>query len=153
MALFFLAFVLLISALFIESQATPKQTSQAVYAPGTQIVSGKAQFQIDKVSYSAGSEHLKAPNGKQYVIVDVTIKNISKEPIDVLPANDTYIKDAAGNVSYLSPVGLDNPFRAGKLMADDTIKGQLSFLAAKDTPLKFYIDAIWGGSLISIAIN
>jgi hypothetical protein len=153
LVLFVSSFVFLVAALQIESATTPKQTTQALYTPGSQIVSGKAQFQIDNITYSNGSSHFAAPEGKQYLILSFTLKNVSKETISILPANDTYVKDSNGNVYSLSPVGLDNPFRAGELLPGDTITGQLSYLVPKDTPLKLYIDALWSGSLIAIAVK
>lgn len=61
LACFALSFVFLVAALQAESATVPKQTTQAVYVPGSQVVSGKTQFQIDKVSYSNGSSHFAAP--------------------------------------------------------------------------------------------
>jgi hypothetical protein len=150
LVLFAVSAMLLTAAIYAT---VPHKTRQAMYQPGSEIVNGQARFSIKNITYSAGTSRFTAPANMHYVIFDFTIENTSNKPIAVLPANDTYMKNQEGVVSFLTPYGLENPFRAGDLLPHEKITGQLSYLVHKNETQKLYIDAVWSGALIAIAIN
>ncbi len=125
----------------------------AGYQPGTSITMGATNTKLDSVTSADGTSIFKAPAGKHYLIIELSVKNISEKPINVFPSSDTYVKDVSGTVAYLTPYSLAQPFRAGQLLPGDTIKGQLSYLVAKDTVQKLYIDAIWSGGVVTFAVQ
>ena len=132
---------------------TPHKTHQTLYKQGSEIVNGQAKFSITDLSYSNGSGIYSAPTEKHYAIFSFNVENISDKPINILPSTDIYMKNGNGDVSFSTPYGLEKPFRAGELMPHEKINGQLSFLVAKNEAQKLYIDAVWSGALIAIAIN
>jgi hypothetical protein len=69
-----------------------------------------------------------------------------------LPAADTYLKDTSGNVVYLTPFELSQPFRSGELLPGEQIQGQLSYLVKKSKSYALYIDSTWSGRLIEIKL-
>jgi hypothetical protein len=150
LVLFAISVVLLTAAVY---SAVPHKTRQAVYQPGTEIVNGQAKFSIKNLTYTNGEGRFVAPANKHYAIFDFTVENTSSKTIAILPANDTYMKNTAGVVSFLTPYGLENPFRAGDLLPHEKITGQLSYLVNKNESQKLYVDAVWSGALIAIAIN
>ncbi len=126
---------------------------QTAFHSGQAISLGSATMRISNLTYSDGSGHFIAPAGKHYLIVDLTVKNYSDAPINVLPSNDTYVKDSAGRVVYLTPYEVSQPFRAGELLPGETITGQLSYLVPKSGQLNYYIDAIWSGGVVPIKVQ
>ncbi len=150
LVLFAVSVILLTAALYA---GVPHKTRQAVYQAGSEVVNGQAKFSINNLTYSDGTSRFTAPPNKHYVIFDFTVENTSDKPITILPANDTYMKNQEGVVSFLTPYGLENPFRAGDLLPHEKITGQLSYLVDMNESQKLYIDAVWSGALIAIAIN
>lgn len=149
----FVALVFLSVGLYAFKQAQPTGYIQGVYALGTPIVAGEATAIINNVRYDQGHRPFEAPSGKQYIIVDTTFQNNTEKPIAILPSNQTYIKDTSSTVYYLSPMGLEEPFRAGELLPGDKIRGELSYLVPKDTAYTLYIDAIWSGGVVSVTLR
>ena len=126
---------------------------QVPLRPGHKINMGSATMTVGSINYNNGSGHFAAPNDRHYLILNLTVKNYGEKPIHVLPSSDTYIKDTEGNVTYLTPYAVEHPFRAGELSPGEQITGQLSFLVPKTAKLTFYIDSIWSGGVIPIAIK
>ena len=89
------------------NQGASKQVPLSI---SSEIRSGDVTILVDNLRYEDGKKPFIAPNGKKYLILDFTIKNRSDSPKSILPASDTYIKDSAGNVYYLSPYVIQNPF-------------------------------------------
>ena len=150
--------VLLVFALQAEHRSTANlrhvAVSQVPFEANQNINMGSATLRVSNVTYADGSAHFSAPAGMHYLILDLAVKNYSDKPINVLPASDTYVKASDGKAIYLTPYELASPFRSGELSPGEQITGQLSYLvptAAKS--LKFYVDAIWSGGVVPIAIK
>ena len=153
--------ILLMSALLLMQayrveKRTPKPQPKAVsaqgFAIGQKIAMGTSEVTVDSVTYTDGSDHFKAPSGSRYAIVSISITNPSDTPFNMLPANDTYVKSEAGDLAYLSPVGLDVPYRAGEILHGETIKGQLSYLVNSNTHYAFFVDASWSGGVMKFML-
>lgn len=151
-----MSIILLITAVIVQRHT---QTNQILPAPavgygvGEVVPVGSAEVQVAKITFSNGQPGFTAPADKRYLIVELTVKNNANQPIDVLPSSDTYIKNTAGHVSYLTPYGLKQPFRAGKLLPGEQITGQLSYLTAKKGSLKLFVDSIWSGGVIPFKVQ
>jgi hypothetical protein len=155
-SLLLLALGLSFSAVIINRQSQKKAVPINQFSGvkiGTPVTMGVSTMELTKVSFSDGQPGFTAPEGKHYVIVDLLIKNNADHPINVLPSSDTYIKNEAGKVSYLTPFVVDQPFRAGGLLPGEQIKGQLSYLVDKTVSLKLFIDSIWSGGVVSFKIQ
>ena len=153
-AMLLVSSALLISAVRVQNQSEFQHGVKAKpFTVGSAIQMGTVDVSVEKVSYSPGQRSFTAPAGKKYMIVDFYVKNRSDKPIQVLPSKDTYLKDSRGNVVYLSPAILDNPFRSGELLPGEQIKGQLSYLVSQDTKYTLYIDAPWSGGVLPVAID
>jgi hypothetical protein len=150
-AILLLAMVLLSIAIHTErcGQASTKTTAFSV---GQQIISGQGTITISTVKHSSGSAHFKAPADSEYLILNLKVNNNGTKPINVLPAADTYLKDTSGNVVYLTPFELSQPFRSGELLPGEQIQGQLSYLVKKSKSYALYIDSTWSGRLIEIKL-
>jgi hypothetical protein len=155
----FIGSVILFAASLLTLAAALHVTRQPIASParpfeaGQTITMGSATISISHISYSGGSPGFTAPAGKRYLTLDFTVHNNSAKSVNVLPATDTYVKDQAGNVVYLTPYALVRPFRAGELPPGEQVAGQLSYLVPKSTPVTFYVDAVWSGGVIPIRVN
>lgn len=114
---------------------------------------GVVSLKVSDVKTSNGVGPFVAPEDKEYILLTLTVKNRSDKPIQVLPSTDTYVKDQAGNVSYLTPFALEAPLRAGELLPGEVIKGDVSYMVDKSSTNKFYVDASWSGAVIPFSLN
>ncbi|HET6925189.1 MAG TPA: DUF4352 domain-containing protein [Candidatus Saccharimonadales bacterium] len=153
--LFVLAATLLVLALASEHHQAQVRSAaaQSGYPLGTTLSAGVVTVRPVSVTYDPGEGVFEAPTGKEYAIIDFSVMNRSAAPISVLPTADTYVKDAGGHVIYLTPDTLDAPFHAGELPPGETVRGQLSFLVPRSGPLKFYVDAIWSGGVLTYKLR
>ncbi|MCA9325824.1 DUF4352 domain-containing protein [Candidatus Saccharibacteria bacterium] len=151
---FLLAVLLLAWTLAIQYSSNTNSVSAAKPLETNQMIrTGNVDLKIRNVRFIKGSGMFAAPAGKQYVVFDLWVQNISDKPIQVLPSTDTYMKTMTGDVSYLSPYKLSNPFKAGELPSGEAIHGELSYIIPQDTSVNLYLDANWSGSVIPIAIQ
>lgn len=125
--------------------------SGAPFILGQDVTMGAATMKLSNPTYTDGTGIFAAPEGKHYLILDFSVKNVSDKSINVMPASDTYVKAANGTLGYLTPYTLENPLRAGELLPGETINGQLSYLVNKNTDELFYVDSIWSGAVVKIA--
>lgn len=143
----------LCASLFIYQASKPKVYEYGIYKTGTPISAGLATVTINSINYDQGSSVFKAPAGKHYIVLDTTFKNNSDKSISIFPSTQTYLKDNSGHVYYLSPSTLEDPFKAGELLPNDIITGQLSYLVPVGSNYTFYIDSIWSGGVVSARLN
>lgn len=142
--------------LLISFQLAPRTTQRTSYAGlklNTPVTTSVATVTVLSRRTSQGSGMYAAPAGKHYEIINVNVENRHAVPIMVAPASDTYLKTTSGEVVYLSPVALDNPFRSGQLLPGETISGELSYLIDNAKTYKFYIDSDWSGGVLPFLLN
>jgi hypothetical protein len=126
--------------------------TQTPFSLGQEITMGSVTLMASHPAYSGGSGNFASPAGMHYLILDLSVRNNSAKAIQVMPTTDTYVKDAAGHVIYVTPFGLSRPFRAGELSPGETVNGQLSYLVPVKSPLKLYVDSIWSGGVLPIQL-
>ncbi len=147
--LFALALIMLLLAYRMQRSARlPAATPQTAITLNQPISMGAVEMKIEKVTLTGGEAPFIAPAGKKYALVSLDVKNKSDKPIQLLPSSDTYMKSSDGEIAYISPYGLADPFRAGEVLPGERLKGELSYLISSDKEYKFYIDAIWSGGVI-----
>jgi hypothetical protein len=131
----------------------PQTLLQTPFKIGQVVTLGSATFKINGVSYSDGKPGFPAPASQHYLILDVSVTNISEKPINIFPASDMYLKRSTGEVAYLTPFALDQPFRAGELSPGEAIRGEISYVTPKDSTFKFYVDSIYSGGVVPFALQ
>lgn len=160
--LFYGAVLLLLITIMLLAFTLNVQRSNAGFVnaqPGKSYVinqtihSGEVIMSIQSVRFEQGTKPFSAPVGKRYAVVDFWVKNISDAPIQVLPSTDTYMKNVAGDVSYLSPLPLEHAFRAGEIAPGEAIHGDLSYLVDTSDTVKLFVDARWSGIAVPILIQ
>lgn len=152
--LYVLSIANLVAAYRLSQDTAVRPVAFSAYKSGSLITQGDVSMKFEQLrrtsETSPGMPQLA--EGYEMIIMSFWVRNRTDRPIHVLPSSDTYIKDSNGNVHYLTPVTLQNPFRAGELLPAEEIKGELSYAVPKATSLKLYVDAIWSGSTIPILL-
>lgn len=152
--LLLVSLVVLGFALRAEHNATARRAinPKHPFMLGQTVSLGSASVKVDHLTYGHGTSAFTAPTGQEYAELYLTVKNIADKPIYIAPATDTYVKNASGQVAYLTPYELAHPFHAGELLPGDTVSGQLSFLVKNHTHYTFYVDGIWSGGVLPFAL-
>lgn len=104
------------------------------------------EVQVKNVSLNSQEDKAFAlEEGTTMLIMDVTLKNISKQTQRLIPVNDFFIKTEVGDISQLhASMYAPSPIPATDLKPGETVSGQLSFAVLKNTqrPL-LYVDTGW----------
>jgi len=148
-----LSIVLLATALFVQHQPRRASVAQNPYPNGQAVTMGSVSMKINNVTYSDGKKSFPIPPDQHYVIVDLSVTNVSDRPVNILPGSDIYLKKDSGEVSYLTPFELDEPFHAGELSPGETVRGQISYAAGKTAKYKLFVDGIWSGGVIPFSLR
>jgi hypothetical protein len=154
--LFILSLIMLSNAVSIQKQtkeslrtAEPQSSAEI----GHEINFGSVSMSVESITTSQGGGPFKAPENQEFIIATIHIKNRSEKPIQIYPVSDTYIKDGSGNVYYEAPYGLTSPFRSGELLPGEEIRGELSYLAPKNSSVVYYVDSGWSGGVVKISLR
>lgn len=119
---------------------------------GKAISTGVTTLTVEKVERKPGSKPFIAPAGYEYLIVTLKVQNNSDEPFSVVPTADTYVKSAAGKVSYIAPYTLTDPFHSGIVLPGEATTGELSYLVQKNSSYKFYVEADWSSTAVPFRV-
>lgn len=146
--------LLVITTRRLSHQPTRKAAQPAApFAVASDISSGLVTVTVESVQFAGTQGNFVAADGEHFVLIGLKVRNNSDQPIQILPSSDTYLKDASGHVTYLTPYRLDNPFRAGELPPGETVRGELSYIASTVGQHKLFIDAKWSGSVLPFKID
>lgn len=114
----------------------------------TSIRHGRVEMTVRSLTTTPGKGHYAAPRGSHFAIVTIAITNRADQPIMIAPTRDTYMKSTTGQLAYLSPVELENPLRAGQLLPQETIQGELSYQLLDGQSYALYVDSDWSGGVV-----
>lgn len=134
------------------NQATPKATS-TVAAPratalGQALATAAYNLRLSDLKYDqTGDDTYKPASGNEFVVITLTISNLTSQSLQFLPVLQTYLKDSRGKSYSLTPAPLDSPIQSGSLLPGDTISGQVSYeVPIGTTDLNLYFDSGWPGA-------
>jgi hypothetical protein len=119
-AVFFVSGLLLGGVIVALAHGRTTKVQLLTYAQNDTVKTKTFELSINGLQHTTG-EHLKAPDGQEFLLLNLHVKNLSASTIGVFPSLQTYIKDTAGKVYYLTPAELQQPFLAGNLAAGDQI--------------------------------
>ncbi len=121
-----------------------------VFSAGQTISNAYYDVRIDQASRSAGNSHgLKPHDGKEFLVVNLFVKNKSSRSTEVFPATQSYIKDSSGQTYNLGVSETSQQFQAGDLAPGDQVKGNVVYEIPKGlkNPL-FYLEGLADKPLI-----
>lgn len=149
--LFAMSFVVLLVAISTASERT--RVPFVGVESGKPISSGVSTTTVTNIRRTSGKKPFVAPNGYEYIVLTLSVRNNGEKPFDVLPTTDTYIKTNNGDVSYVAPYSLERPFRSGQVLPGESTTGELSYLVPKNTAYKFYVESGWSGGAVSFMVQ
>ncbi len=117
------------------------------------VSSGSTTLTVKKVFFRPGTKQFSAPQGYEFLIVTLAVRNNGEKPLNVFPTTDTYVKTSDGKVSYVAPYRLVQPFHSGSVLPGEATEGELSYVVPKDSIYKFYVEASWSGGAIPFMIQ
>lgn len=120
----------------VDEQTTKKEEVKTEFKVGETASYKGYEIKVNKVDFSDGSEYNKPDDGKQFVIVNITITNNtdktqSYNPVDFKLNNNGNATDV--NLDYVE--GVDN-LNSGELDPKATVTGNLVGQASPDGTLK-----------------
>ncbi len=116
---------------------------------------------VDKAQVSRGSEFNKAPDGKQFLLVWVTLQNNGKSTISYNQLTDFKVKEPSGNITttdFSASVQLGSlnaaSLSSGELSAGGKVSGAIGFCVASDAKtveLQWLDRSLFGDTIRSTA--
>ena len=129
-----------------ETQTTPKP-DKSEYNVGDVIKLGARSITVGAVTrnYDSPNEYINPPEGKEWVIVPVTIVNDSDQAVS-FSSTDFKIQDSKGTRTYSTfLIDLQNELQFGEIAPKGRVEGNLPFeVPAGDAPLKLVFKPMWG---------
>lgn len=122
-------------------------------ASNTPITSGVSTITVRNVRHAPGTARFTAPQGYEYLVLTLTVRNNGEKPLNVFPTTDTYVKTHQGNVSYVTPYELKNPFHSGSILPGESTEGELSYLVPQHADYKLYVEASWSGGAVPFVVQ
>jgi Domain of unknown function (DUF4352) len=83
---------------------------------------------------------IPAPEGTQYIVVDVDLKNNTNVPIWITPVLQSYVTDQSEKNHGIELVITKNSFEAKSYNAGEVAKGELAYLVPKNDTIKWCFD-------------
>lgn len=130
---------------------TSSSGSSKHFKVGDQVKVGDTYIvTINSFKTNSGDEISKPKSGNTFVVVDMTIKNISKDEQNLSSLLQFTLKDATGQ-KYTETILSSSTPPDGKLAAGDVVKGQIPYevsASQHDFTLAFEADIVSGGQTI-----
>ena len=105
---------------------------------------------VNSFKTNPGDDIFKPKSGNQFVVVDVTLKNVGSKEQDISSLFQFTLKDATGQ-KYTETIISNVTPPDGKLAAGDLLKGQIAYEVAAsqhDFTFAFEADIISGGQTV-----
>ncbi|MCB0037575.1 MAG: DUF4352 domain-containing protein, partial [Anaerolineales bacterium] len=131
-------------------EALAGETAQKKFAIGDIIEIGDLVLTVNEVRYQTGDDFNQPDEGQQFLVVDLTIENVSSETQSVSTLAQMSLKDETGqtyDVDLMAMVAADGSAPEGEFALGETIRGPVAFQVPSDAAgLTFEFDADLFGS-------
>lgn len=113
---------------FFGADETPSQPTMEPGAVGETVQRGNFELTVHSVTdpYEVSEDSFAPQSGDRWVLIDVSLTNISSESQDYGPY-DFKVRDADNYEYDVSFVDLDQELNSGSLLPNETIRGQIGF--------------------------
>jgi hypothetical protein len=133
------------------------ETVQQTYNIGDVIAMGTTNVTVNEVLYPAGDEFNKPNAGFKFLVVDLTIENLSTTAISVSSLLQMSVKDSSSqkyDVDLMASVASGGSSPEGEIAPGEKLRGQVGFQVPENaTGLVFVFDAdVWGTGKVFIAL-
>lgn len=114
---------------------------------------GDRQFIVNSVKRSRGFGYNTPKKGKEYVIINVTIKNLGKDEIDYNPY-DFKVQDANGAQESQTIALLDDSLSSGTLAPEGQVTGSMPFeVPVGDTAKLIFQPSFWSSQRVVVDLG
>lgn len=112
----------------VENKETKKEEIKDIYSIGEEVKLNDNVLIVNKAEKSNGTDFDKPQDGKEFVIVNVTIKNGGKDEITYNPY-DFEMANSQGQITdqAFTTVNTDTALQSGKLSTGGTVTGTIAF--------------------------
>jgi hypothetical protein len=133
------------------------ETAQQTYNVGDVIAMGTTNITVNEVLYPIGDEFNKPNAGFKFLVVDLTIENLSTTAISVSTLLQMSVKDSSSqkyDVDFMASVASGGSSPDGEIAPGEKLRGQVGFQVPVDaTGLVFVFDAdVWGSGKVFVAL-
>lgn len=118
-----------------KSGNSQSQEQQKEYKVGDVVKLGEREFVVNSVRRSGPFNYNTPDAGKEYVIVNVTIRNLGKDEVSYNPY-DFKMQDANGAQESTTFATLDDSLNSGTLAPNGKVSGSMPFEVLQDTNAK-----------------
>jgi hypothetical protein len=138
-----------------SKENTPTATEKKDVTPKVGDVTklGDREFIVNSVRRSGAFDYNTPKAGKEYVIVNVTIRNLGKDEIDYNPY-DFKVQDANGAQESETFAILDDSLNSGTLAAGGKVTGSIPFeVPIGDKALLIFKPSFWGNQRVVVDLG
>lgn len=133
------------------------ETAQQTYNVGDVIAMGTTNITVNEVLYPAGDQFNQPNAGFKFLVVDLTIENLSATAISVSTLLQMSVKDSSSqkyDVDLMASVASGGTTPDGELAPGEKLRGQVGFqVPVNATGLVFVFDAdVWGSGKVFVAL-
>jgi hypothetical protein len=133
------------------------ETSQQTYNVGDVFAMGTTNITVNEIQYPTGDDFNKPNAGFKFLVVDITIENISTTAINVSTLLQMSVKDASGqkfDVDFSTSMALGGSSPDGEIAPGEKLRGKVDFqVPGNATGLVFVFDADdWGSGKVFVAL-
>jgi|GEM_PF-5645372 hypothetical protein len=107
--------------------------------------SRRIEVKINSVEYLRKMEDRAAPKGREYAVLDVTIKNLTSSPLDMSPFYFALVTDKGQRVrcDILSTISLPDSLSYFYLSPGESARGRLVFLIDEGSKASELVYGYW----------
>lgn len=135
------------------SEGSNTQEQQKEYKVGDVVKLGEREFVVNSVRRSGPFNYNTPDAGKEYVIVNVTIRNLGKDEISYNPY-DFKVQDANGAQESTAFAVLDDDLNSGTLAPNGNITGSMPFEVPQGTNAKLIFQpSFWSDARITVDLG
>lgn len=133
------------------------ETAQQTYNVGDVIAMGTTNITVNEVLYPAGDQFNQPNANFKFLVVDITIENLSATAISVSTLLQMSVKDSSSqkyDVDLMASVASGGTTPDGELAPGEKLRGQVGFqVPVSATGLVFVFDAdVWGSGKVFVAL-
>lgn len=133
------------------------ETAQQTFNVGDVIAMGTTNVTVNEVLYPSGDQFNQPNAGFKFLVVDLTIENLSASAISVSTLLQMSVKDSSSqkyNVDLMASVASGGSSPDGEIAPGEKLRGQVGFQVPLDgTGLVFVFDAdVWGSGKAFVAL-
>lgn len=116
-----------------KSTEKPKEEVKDMYSVGEEVALNNNKLIVTGIEKSNGTKYEKPKDGKEFVIVNVTISNGGTDEISYNPFDFT-MQNSQGQITNetFTTVNKDTALQSGKLASGGTVTGTIVFEQTKD---------------------